>query len=141
MIRSFLCRLRGIRGVFGAIKSRYRSSDTDPRIKAATPGRRSGQEPARNLAASSRADGARRAAQLLLPPAPEARMASGLATGDERGASNPDWLTGCGMLMWAPPFEIEDELREVLSALGSLLHETDPATGPQEPPSVEVYYL
>ena len=44
------------------------------------------------------------------------------------------------MLLWAPPYEIEDELREVLTALGSLLQETDPAAA-LGTPAVAVYEL
>ena len=45
------------------------------------------------------------------------------------------------MLMWAPPYEIEDELREVLTALGRLLQETDPAARLSGTPTVAVYEL
>ena len=81
-------------------------------------------------------------AELSLPPAPEARVAAQEAA--SAPAANPNWLAGCGMLLWAPPYEIEDELREVLTALGSLLQETDPACNPAAAlgtPAVAVYEL
>ncbi len=78
-------------------------------------------------------------AELSLPPAPEARVAAQEAV--SAPAANPNWLAGCGMLMWAPPYEIEDELREVLTALGRLLQETDPAARLSGTPTVAVYEL
>ena len=74
-------------------------------------------------------------AERQLAPAPAARRAtpddgdgSGSGDGDgdgdggaADGADNPSWLVGSGMLLWAPPYGVEDELREVLTALGQLL--------------------
>ena len=77
-------------------------------------------------------------AELSLPPAPEARVAAQEAA--SAPAANPNWLAGCGMLLWAPPYEIEDELREVLTALGILLQETNPAAA-LGTPTVAVYEL